>query len=103
LILECLLTKDRPTDELTWTFNGDPLIIDNERIKVSKDGPIVKLIIDEGQLSDDGRYQAEINDKTSRATVIVKGNNYSILNLYLIRFVLFVCLFQRKNFNLLVH
>ena len=103
MILECLLTKDRPTDELTWIFNGDPLIIDNERIKVSKDGPIVKLIIDEGQLSDDGRYQAEINDKTSRATVIVKGNNYSILNLYLIRFVLFVCLFQRKNFNLLVH
>ena len=50
-----------------------PLLIDNERIKVSKIGPIVKLTIDECQLTDDGRYQAEINGKTTRATVTVKG------------------------------
>ena len=73
LILECILTKDRPDDEVIWTFNGEALLIDNERVKVTKVGPIVKLIIDEGQLTDEGRYQAEINGKTSRSNVIVKG------------------------------
>ena len=51
------------------------LVIDNERIKVSKVGPVVKLVIDECQLTDDGRYQAETNGKTSKANVIVKGKN----------------------------
>jgi hypothetical protein len=73
LNLECILTKDRPDDQITWLFNNEPLLIDNERIKVSKVGPIVKLIIDECQLTDEGRYQAEINGKTSKATVVVKG------------------------------
>jgi hypothetical protein len=77
LILECILTKDRPDDEVTWIFNGEPLLIDNERIKVTKVGPIVKLIIDEGQLGDEGRYQAEINGKTSKSNVIVKGKNFN--------------------------
>ncbi|UJR23285.1 hypothetical protein I4U23_026301 [Adineta vaga] len=71
LILECILTKDRPDDQITWSFDGEPLVIDNERIKVSKVGPIVKLIIDECQLSDDGRYQAEINGKTTKGNVVV--------------------------------
>ncbi len=73
LSLECILTKDRPDDQVIWLFNNEPLLIDNERIKISKIGPIVKLIIDECQLTDDGRYQAEINGKTSKATVVVKG------------------------------
>lgn len=73
LVLECILTKDRDTDEVNWLFDNEPLLIDNERIKVTKVGPIVKLIIDEGQLTDEGRYQAEINGKTSKANVIVKG------------------------------
>ncbi|CAF0814387.1 unnamed protein product [Rotaria sordida] len=72
LTLECILTKDRPDDEVIWSFNGDRLIIDNERIKTSKVGPIIKLIIDECQLADEGRYQAEINNKTSKAIVTVK-------------------------------
>lgn len=74
LVLECILTKDREDDQVTWIFNGEPLLIDNDRVKVTKVGPIVKLIIDEGQLTDDGRYQAEINGKTSKANIIVKGN-----------------------------
>lgn len=73
LVLECVLTKDRPDDQVTWSFDGEPLVIDNERIKMSKDGPSVKLIIDECQLTDEGRYQAEINGKTTKANVIVKG------------------------------
>lgn len=75
LVLECVLTKDRPDDQVTWSFNGEPLLIDNERIKVSKEGPTVKLLIDECQLSDEGRYQAEINGKTSKANVTVKGQS----------------------------
>jgi hypothetical protein len=78
LILECILTKDRPDDEVVWLFNGEPLLIDNERIKVSKVGPIVKLIIDECQLTDEGRYQAEINGKTSKANVVVTGKNNEV-------------------------
>jgi hypothetical protein len=71
--LECILSKDRTNDQVTWLFDGEPLVIDDERIKVTKVGPIVKLTIDECQLTDDGRYQAEINGKTSKATVVVKG------------------------------
>ncbi|CAF3878648.1 unnamed protein product, partial [Adineta steineri] len=72
LVLECTLTKDRPDDVVTWTFDGEPLIIDNERIKVTREGPVIKLVIDECQLTDEGRYQAEINGKTSKASVTVK-------------------------------
>ncbi|CAF3389468.1 unnamed protein product [Rotaria socialis] len=72
LILECILTKDRPDDQVNWLFNGEPLLIDQERVKTTKVGPIVKLTIDECQLSDEGRYQAEINNKTSKALVTVK-------------------------------
>ena len=80
LILECILTKDRPDDQVTWSFDGEPLIIDNERIKVSKVGPIVKLVIDECQLKDEGRYQAEINGKTSKANVNVTGKNIKLIS-----------------------
>ena len=73
LILECILSKDRPEDQVTWLFDGEPLVIDQERVKVTKVGPIVKLVIDECQLTDEGRYQAEINGKTSKANVLVKG------------------------------
>jgi hypothetical protein len=73
LILECILTKDRPEDQITWLIDNEPLLIDNERIKVIKEGPIVKLIIDECQLTDEGRYQAEINGKTTKSNVNVKG------------------------------
>ncbi|CAF0907895.1 unnamed protein product, partial [Didymodactylos carnosus] len=72
LILECILTKDRPDDEIKWFFDGEPLEIDHERIKVQKVGPIVKLTIDECKMTDEGRYMAEINGKTSKATVTVK-------------------------------
>ena len=83
LTLECILTKDRPEDEVTWTFDNEPLLIDNERIKVTKVGPIVKLVIDECQLTDEGRYQAEISGKTSKANVVVKGKNTNIrINLF---------------------
>jgi hypothetical protein len=75
LILECILTKDRPEDQITWLIDNEPLLIDNERIKVIKEGPIVKLIIDECQLTDEGRYQAEINGKTTKSNVNVKGKN----------------------------
>lgn len=75
LTLECILTKDRDDDNVAWLFNGEPLIVDHDRIKVSKVGPIVKLMIDECQLTDEGRYQAEINGKTSKANVVVKGND----------------------------
>ncbi|CAF4339272.1 unnamed protein product, partial [Rotaria magnacalcarata] len=26
LILECILTKDRPDDQINWLFNGEPLL-----------------------------------------------------------------------------
>ena len=77
LIFECILTKDRDDDQVTWLFNGEPLVIDQERVKVTKVGPIVKLSIDECQLTDDGRYTAEINGKTTKANVIVKGQSTS--------------------------
>ncbi len=38
----------------------------------------MKLIIDECQLTDEGRYQAEINGKTSKANVIVTGKNIKL-------------------------
>ena len=100
LILECILTKDREDDQVTWTFNGEPLLIDNDRVKLTKIGPIVKLIIDEGQLTDEGRYQAEINDKTSKANIIVKGNlSPRIASSY----EMCLSFFQRRNFNSLDH
>jgi hypothetical protein len=58
-------------------------LIDNERVKVSKVGPIVKLIIDEGQLSDEGRYQAEINGKTSKSNAIVKGKKKIFIEIFI--------------------
>lgn len=73
LVLECILTKDRPDDQVNWLFNSEPLLIDQDRVKMTKVGPIVKLTIDECQLSDEGRYQAEINNKTTKAMVFVKG------------------------------
>ena len=78
LILECVLTKDRDDDQVNWSFNGESLVIDNQRIKTTKEGPSVKLIIDECQLTDEGRYQAEINGKTSKSNVTVKGKSIII-------------------------
>ena len=71
--MECILTKDRPDDQITWSFNSEPLVISDERIKTLKVGLTAKLVIDECQLTDEGRYQAEINNKTSKAIVTVKG------------------------------
>lgn len=76
LVLECILTKDRPDDHIKWFKGGELLLIDNERITVTKVGPIVKLTISECELSDEGRYQAEINNKTSKAHATVTGKNF---------------------------
>nr|CDJ95656.1 Leucine-rich repeat and Immunoglobulin I-set and Immunoglobulin V-set domain containing protein [Haemonchus contortus] len=76
LLLDCYADLAHPSQRMEWTFDGEPLFVDGERVSLKAHGQI--LAIKKIQLSDAGEYACEMwagNDQLARqvAKVVVVG------------------------------
>jgi hypothetical protein len=68
-----ICTLSKPRLKVAWYKNGKP-VKESERIQVSQEGKIYKLVIDNAQLDDAGEYMIKFGEEgVSKAFLTVKG------------------------------
>lgn len=71
--LTCALSK--PRLKVQW-FKDDEEITENDRIRFAQEGKSYKLVIDNANLSDTGKYILKYNDEVETSCELsVKGKN----------------------------
>ncbi|KAK5970069.1 hypothetical protein GCK32_011203 [Trichostrongylus colubriformis] len=76
LLLDCYADLAHPSQRMEWTFDGEPLFVDGERVSLKAHGQI--LAVKRVRMSDAGEYACELwagNDQLARqvSTVTVIG------------------------------
>jgi hypothetical protein len=76
LVLECEVSK--PNKPAKWFKNGQEVSA-SFRVKLTADGKIHKLMIDDAKLDDKGQYKVQIDGVESEATVLVEEEPIQII------------------------